>query len=73
MPLERNGEELYLSEHKGNAKGPSLVNYWVEDLESIPREFGVEIHQQPWAKEIKLTDPDGNRLRLALKHSGTDA
>ncbi len=70
--LERNGEELHLSEHTGDAKGPSLVYFWVEELESIAQEFAVEIYQQPWAKEIKLTDPDGNRLRIALKNSGSE-
>jgi len=57
--LERSGEELHLSEHRGDAKGPSLVYYWVEELEAIAQEFGAQIDQQPWAKEIKLTDPDG--------------
>ena len=70
--LERNGEELHLSEHRGDAKGPSLVYFWVNDLEHLAREFGVEIQQQPWAKEIKLTDPDGNRLRIALRNSGVE-
>ena len=70
--LERNGEELHLSEHAGDAKGPSLIYFWVEELESIAKEFGVKIEQQPWAQEIKIIDPDGNRLRIALKNSGTD-
>jgi len=70
--LERNGQELHLSEHTGDAKGPSLIYFWVEELESIAKEFDAKIHQQPWAQEIKLTDPDGNRLRIALRNSGTD-
>jgi hypothetical protein len=24
---------------------------------------------QPWAREIQLTDPDGNRLRIGTVHS----
>jgi len=72
--LERNGEELHLSEHKGDAKGPSLIYFWLdEDLTEIAAEFDAEIYQQPWAKEIKLTDPDGNRLRIAQRHTGTDS
>lgn len=70
--LERNGAELHLSEHKGDAKGPSLVYFWVDDLDVIAEEFGVEIQQQPWANEIEMTDPAGNRLRIALRNSGAD-
>lgn len=71
--LERNGQELHLSEHTGDAKGPSLIYFWVEEgLEAIAKEFGAAVDQQPWAKEVKITDPDGNRLRIALRHSGTE-
>lgn len=72
MFLERNGEELHLSEHKGDAKGSTLVYYWLDDISSIAEEFGIEIAQQPWAKEIKLEDPDGNRLRIAQRNSGIE-
>ena len=27
-------------------------------------EFNTEIKDQPWAREVQLTDPDGNRLRI---------
>lgn len=27
-------------------------------------EFGFAVEAQPWAREIELTDPDGNRLRI---------
>ena len=71
--LERNGEELHLSEHKGDAKGPTLIYFWIEEgIEEIAKEFDANIEQQPWAKEIKMEDPDGNRLRIALRHSGVE-
>lgn len=71
--LERKGEELHLSEHKGDAKGPTLVYFWLdEDIRPIAEEFNADIYQQPWAKEITLTDPDGNRLRIAQRNTGTD-
>jgi len=34
------------------------------DIEAIAREFGVEIIAQPWHREVQLTDPDGNRIRV---------
>lgn len=39
--------------------------FWVEDVDAVAAEFGVEVHEQPWGREITLVDPDGNRLRLA--------
>ena len=32
----------------------------------IAAEFGVAVDEQPWAREVDLTDPDGNRLRVAV-------
>ncbi len=63
--LERNGISLHLSEHTGDARPGTLVYFWVDDVDVIAAEFGVEVHDQPWGREIKLTDPDGNRLRIA--------
>jgi hypothetical protein len=40
------------------------VYLYVDDVDSVAAEFGVEIIEQPWAREISLTDPDGNRLRV---------
>jgi catechol 2,3-dioxygenase-like lactoylglutathione lyase family enzyme len=62
--LERNGVHLYLSEHDGDAPPRSLVYFWIEDVDAVAAEFGVEVHREPWAREIELTDPDGNRLRV---------
>lgn len=62
--LERNGVHLYLSEHEGDAPPGSLVYFWIEDVDVVAAEFGVEVHREPWAREIELTDPDGNRLRV---------
>ncbi len=67
--LDRNGVELHLSEHTGDATPGTLVYFWVDDVDAIAREFGVEVSEQPWAREISLTDPDGNRLRVATAHS----
>lgn len=58
------GARLYLSEHTGDATPDTLVYLRVDDLEAIAHEFGVEVIEQPWGREVHLTDPDGNRFRL---------
>ncbi len=62
--LERQGIRLYLSEHEGDATPNTLVYFWVDDVDAVAIEFGAQIHEEPWAREITLTDPDGNRLRV---------
>lgn len=56
---------LYLSEHTGDARPRGLVYLRVDDLDAVARTFGVEVIAQPWGSEVHLSDPDGNRLRLA--------
>jgi catechol 2,3-dioxygenase-like lactoylglutathione lyase family enzyme len=65
--LRRGEIALHLSEHTGDAPPQSLVYFYVMDLEPIAAEFGVPIIEQPWAKEVALTDPDGNRLRIGTR------
>ena len=62
--LSRGDIHLHLSEHKGDARPGTLLYFYVHDVDSISTEFGVAIQQQPWAREVSLTDPDGNRLRV---------
>lgn len=63
--LERDGVRLYLSEHKGDAPKRSLAYFWVHNVDSIAAAFGVAVHPEPWGREAELTDPDGNRVRVA--------
>jgi hypothetical protein len=62
--LRRNNVHLHLSEHSGDAPDDSLVYFYVQDVDVIAAEFAVDPVDQPWAREIELTDPDGNRLRI---------
>ncbi len=62
--LKRDNARLHLSEHKGDARPGTLVYLYVNDLDAVAMEFGSEILQQPWGREIKINDPDGNRLRI---------
>ncbi|HUW02229.1 MAG TPA: glyoxalase superfamily protein [Acidimicrobiales bacterium] len=66
--LERNGVQLHLSEHVGDATPGTLVYFWVDDVDEVARIFDAGIVDQPWAREIEVTDPDGNRLRVATRH-----
>ncbi len=59
-----NSARLFLSEHHGDAPPHTLVCIRVADLDTIAADVGAEIVDQPWAREIHLTDPDGNRLRI---------
>jgi len=36
----------------------------VEDVDAIANDFGVEVEDNPWGRDIVLRDPDGNRLRI---------
>lgn len=69
--LSRGNQALHLSEHKGDATANTLIYFYVEDIEEIAAEFGVKIIQQPWAREVHLTDPDGNRFRIGERTGNT--
>ena len=62
--LRRGSIRLHLSEHKGDARPDTLLYFYVNDVNSIAKEFGVKVRKLPWAREVHLTDPDGNRLRV---------
>ena len=64
MFLRRQDSALHLSEHSGDAKPDTLLYFYVSNIEAVASEFGVTIIEQPWAREIHLTDPDGNRWRI---------
>jgi predicted enzyme related to lactoylglutathione lyase len=55
---------LHLSEHTGDARPGTLVYLYVDDVDAVAEEFGVRVTTQPWGREVELTDPDGNRLRV---------
>lgn len=65
--LKRGAQALHLSEHKGDARPNTLVYFYVDDIAVIAREFKIEIIEQPWAQEVQLTDPDGNRWRIGKR------
>lgn len=63
--IRRDGARVHLSEHAGDAHPFGLAYVWVDDVDAIGIEFGIDVEEQPWGREVQLADPDGNRLRLA--------
>jgi mannose-6-phosphate isomerase-like protein (cupin superfamily) len=55
---------LYLSEHEGDAPPGTLVYLWRDDVDELAEALGVHIDDNPWARDIEIRDPDGNRLRI---------
>ncbi|MER7128217.1 glyoxalase superfamily protein [Streptosporangium saharense] len=64
VEVARGGVRLFLSEHEGDARPNTLVYLRVRDVDAVADEFGVRVEDAPWAREIELLDPDGNRLRV---------
>ena len=67
--IVREGAEIHLSEHAGDARPDTLVYVWVDAIDPVAVEFGVPVTSAPWARELDLVDPDGNRLRVAERVS----
>lgn len=67
--LRRGAIPLHLSEHAGDARPHSLLYLYVDDVDPIAAEFEAPIEDQPWAREIRLVDPDGNRWRIGQRWS----
>lgn len=65
VSVVRGAVRLFLSEHEGDARPDTLVYLRVLDVDSVAAEFGARVEDAPWAREIELSDPDGNRLRVA--------
>ncbi len=64
VSMARGEVRLFLSEHTGEARPDTLLYLRLDDADAIAAEFGVAVEDAPWAREIELRDPDGNRLRI---------
>ncbi len=67
-----NGEgRIFLSEHTGDAHPDALLYLYVDDVDSVAAEFGVQAELAYYGmREIELVDPDGNRLRIGTPAAG---
>jgi catechol 2,3-dioxygenase-like lactoylglutathione lyase family enzyme len=68
VTVDRGEIRLFLSEHEGDARPDTLLYLFLDDVDAIAREFGVDVEEAPWAREIELRDVDGNRLRIGTRH-----
>lgn len=55
---------LHLSEHAGDARPDTLVYLYVPDVDDLAAACGTHVHDNPWARDFEVRDPDGNRLRV---------
>lgn len=72
VTIERGPMRIFLSEHTGDARPDTLLYLHVADVHAIAREFGAVVEDAPWAQEIELRDPDGNRLRIGTPSAAHD-
>jgi catechol 2,3-dioxygenase-like lactoylglutathione lyase family enzyme len=61
------GVRLFLSEHRGDATMGASVYLRVDDVASVAAEFGVEVEDAVSRAEVRLTDPDGNRITASAR------
>ena len=77
--VSRDGMRLYLTEDEADCDGPGLVYVYVPNVDAWQADLlarGVLAdatpQDQPWGnRELQLTDPDGNRLRLCTVLGGS--
>lgn len=68
VEVARGPLKIFLSEHTGDARPDTLVYLRLPEVDAIAAEFGVAPEDAPWAREVELRDPDGNRLRIGTPH-----
>jgi hypothetical protein len=72
LGLRRGPVELHLSPHRGDATTGSAVFVWMTGVDGYRRELAAggtrfsapEVVDQPWGRELTVSDPFGNRLRF---------
>lgn len=72
VEVARGQARVFLSEHTGDARPDTLLYLYVENIDSVAAEFGVTPEDAPWAREVELRDPDGNRLRIGTPRDQPD-
>ncbi|MFR9780616.1 glyoxalase superfamily protein [Micromonospora sp. MS34] len=65
VSIARDGMEIHLSEHAGDARPDTLLYLYVDDVDAVAAAYGgAQIERRDWGREFAVTDPDGNRLRI---------
>jgi hypothetical protein len=81
LGLRRGSVELHLSPHRGDATTGSAVFVWMTGVDDYRRELATkrtefplpEAVDQPWGRELTVTDPFGNRLRFCERPASSAA
>ena len=56
---------------RGDARPDTLLYLYVDDVDAVAAEFGATVELAYYGmREIELTDPDGNRLRIGTPAAG---
>jgi hypothetical protein len=56
---------IFLSEHRYDARPDTLLYLYVDDVDVVAREFDADVTQAGYGmREVSVTDPGGNRLRI---------
>src|SRR3546814_2610734 len=63
--IARGRGRIYLSEHEGDATPDTLIYIRHSDLGAVADLLGQRPTEVPWGRELKVEDPDGNRLRIS--------
>ena len=65
LALTNGDGRIFLSEHTGDAHPDTLLYLYVDDVDAVAAEFGVQQELAYYGmREVELVDPDGNRLRI---------
>lgn len=78
LGIERDGLELHLSEHHGDASPGSTVFIWTTGIRALHAELKAHAYRYsrpgivrlPWGDQVEVPDPFGNRLRFCERRPG---
>ena len=71
VAIEKGDALIFLSEHSGDAHPDGLLYVYVDDVDAIAAEFGESAELAYYGmRELEVTDPDGNRLRIGTPAAG---
>lgn len=63
--IARGRGRIYLSEHEGDATPGTLIYVRHSELDAVADLLGQRPTEVTWGRELKVEDPDGNRLRIS--------
>ncbi|MFM1795549.1 MAG: hypothetical protein RLZZ340_226 [Actinomycetota bacterium] len=62
------GNELHLSESRGDGTGPVVVYFWTDAVDVLAEQAGTTAEDQTWhTREFWLKDTDGNSFRFGQR------